>query len=193
MSFLKKIFSKAPILKKEAKIIMLGPAGAGKTTFVRFLETGMPVEVNIRTTLGIDIRKTPILLDGWSFKAIDDGGQELYQRTFWALGVEQADAVVFVIDGTIRPDKDSDLFERCVFQFEYMVTLVTDSIPLLILINKQDLKELSPLTTEEAYDFYNIHAITRESVKDLPISAKYGEGVQLAVEWVIKQLSNSNS
>ena len=164
MSFLKRFFGKAPTVKKEAKIIMLGPAGAGKTTFVRFLETGKPVEVNIRTTLGIDIRKTPILLDGWSFKAIDVGGQELYQKTFWALGVEQADAVVFVIDGTIRPDTSSDLFERCIFQFEYMTSLITENIPVLILINKQDIKELNPLTTEEAYTFYNIKNITIETV-----------------------------
>lgn len=31
---------------KSAKIVLLGASGAGKTTFIRYLESGRPVEEN---------------------------------------------------------------------------------------------------------------------------------------------------
>ena len=194
MSLLKRIIFRFPTKGREARIVLLGPSGAGKTTLVRYLETGLPVEENPRTTMGIDIRKTPILINGWSFKAVDLGGQELYQRTFWALAIEQAGAVVFVIDGTIRPKaKDSDQFERSVFQFEYALSLVSDEIPFLILVNKQDLSHLSPLSTREALTLYGIAKIQRNTLGVLPTSAKFGTGVQDAVEWLIHRVSEKRT
>ncbi|MFX1255461.1 MAG: ADP-ribosylation factor-like protein [Promethearchaeota archaeon] len=190
MSFLGKIFSRASSKSKEAKLVLLGSSGAGKTTLVRYLETGKPVDGDPKTTLGIDIRRTPIVLDGWSFKAIDVGGQEIYQKTFWLLGVEQADAVIYVIDGTTKFSESNDLWETSVFQFDYMLSLVDNDVPLLILINKQDLKELSPLTTEEAIKFYGMQKLAGRSFIVLPSSAKYGDGVQNAMQWLAEKINS---
>ena len=41
---------------KKSKYYSFGASVAGKTTLVRYLETGQPVLDNPRTTLGIDIR-----------------------------------------------------------------------------------------------------------------------------------------
>lgn len=42
---------------KEAKVVTLGVSGAGKTTLIRYMETGEPVLEAPQMTLGIDIRE----------------------------------------------------------------------------------------------------------------------------------------
>ncbi len=77
MSWLSKLFGQKKV-ELKASLVILGASGAGKTTLVRYLETGEPVMKDPRTTLGIDIRQNPITISGWSLSAIDVGGQELY-------------------------------------------------------------------------------------------------------------------
>ncbi|MFX0093213.1 MAG: ADP-ribosylation factor-like protein [Candidatus Hodarchaeota archaeon] len=192
MGFFRKFFSGKAPEKKEGKIVLLGASEAGKTTLVRYLETGKPVESDVKTTLGIDLRKTSIKIDGWSFKAIDVGGQELYQKTFWALGVRQADAVIYIIDGTTKANGENAKWETSRFQFDYMLKLVDQDIPLLILVNKQDLTELNPLTAEEIIDLYDIKNLLDRSLAVLPTSAKYGDGVQTSMEWLAEKIDENN-
>ncbi|MFX0094093.1 MAG: ADP-ribosylation factor-like protein [Candidatus Hodarchaeota archaeon] len=189
MGFLGRIFSRMVSQRKEGKIVLLGSSGAGKTTLVRYLETGEPVKADPKTTLGIDIRKTPINIDGWSFKAIDVGGQEIYQKTFWTLAISQANAIIYVIDGTMKPDETNANLELAQFQFEYMLNLTSKNVPLLILINKQDLKSLKPLTIQEAIELYRMDQINGRSFTILPSSAKYGDGVQKAMQWLVSRMS----
>ena len=187
MSWLSKVFSeKKDVLK--ASLVILGASGAGKTTLVRFLETGKPVEKDPRTTLGIDIRQNPITIDGWSLSAIDVGGQELYRESLWSLGVSQADAVIYVIDGTVRPSTDTITFEVSKFSFDYMLSIVDTITPILILINKQDLTELKPITVQESIDMYNIADLVGRSFNILPTSTKYGDGIESAVLWLIDKI-----
>lgn len=191
MGLLSKLFGLRQVKKRDAKIVLLGPSGSGKTTLVRYLETGIPVETDPRTTLGIDIRKTPVKVAGWQFRAIDVGGQDLFQRTFWSLAVDQADAVIFLIDGTVKPSEDSDVVEQAIFQFDYMLTLIDNVQPLLILVNKQDLSHLHPLTTKEAVNLYSITQITDRPYNVVPTSAKYGNGVEVAMRWLVEVLDSS--
>lgn len=186
MLFLSRLLGRKKL--KEAKIVLLGASGAGKTTFIRFLETGKQVNDVPNTTLGIDVRKKPINLDGWSLSTIDVGGQELYQKTFWNLGMSQVDAVVYLIDGTLRPNAKDDAFEMSLFSFEYMLDLLPPKQPILILINKQDLVELNPFSAEEATTVYPIRNLVGRSINVLPTSAKYGDGVDTAVSWLFEKL-----
>lgn len=192
LSWLGKIFKKKK-LEQKASIVILGASGAGKTTLVRFLETGESVLDDSRTTLGIDIRQNPINIGGWSLSAIDVGGQELYRESLWALGVSQADAVIYVLDGTTKPEQNSALFELSKFSFDYMLTLVAPSIPLLILINKQDLFESNPLDSQKAIQLYEISTLIGRSFNILPSSAKYGDGVEIAIHWLIDKLHETMS
>ena len=173
---------------KKANIVLLGASGAGKTTFIRFLESGLSVEDNPMTTLGIDVRRKPVKVDGWNINTIDVGGQQLYQKTFWNLGMHQADALVYIIDGTNRPTSDSDAFEMSLFSFEYMLELLPPSKPILILINKQDLNELNPLTKQEAYNLYPIEALQNKNLAVKLCSAKHGKGVLDSVQWLFDHL-----
>ncbi|MHA2364309.1 MAG: ADP-ribosylation factor-like protein [Candidatus Hodarchaeales archaeon] len=187
MGFLKRQLGRKK--QQKANIVFLGATGAGKTTFIQYLETGKPVEEDtVLTTLGIDNRKNSIEMEGWKLYAVDIGGQELYQKSFWNLGMGQASAVVYLIDGTIRPVKDADNFEFSLFSFEYMLQILPPIKPLLILINKQDLIELDPLTTDEAIELYPLRNLWGRSVNVLPTSAKYGDGVDIAMKWLVSKL-----
>jgi len=187
LSWLSKIFGIKKV-EQKASIVILGASGAGKTTLVRYLETGQPVMKDPRTTLGIDIRQNPINIGGWSLSAIDVGGQELYRESLWSLGVSQADAVIYVIDGTAKSTIDTTVFEESKFNFDYMLSLVETHVPILILINKQDLKDQKPLTTQEAIKLYDITQLVGRSFNILPTSAKFGDGVEIAVLWLVDKI-----
>jgi ADP-ribosylation factor related protein 1 len=192
MSWLSRIFKRKSLTQK-ANIVILGSSGAGKTTLVRFLETGEPVLDDPRTTLGIDIRQSPIEMGGWSLTAIDVGGQELYRESLWSLGIAQAEAVIYVIDGTIRKSNNSDAYEVSKFSFDYMLTLAEQEIPILILINKQDLGEQNPMSAQEAIEVYDICSMIGRSFNILPSSAKYGDGVEVAIEWLVDKIAERNT
>ena len=166
---------------------MLGSSGAGKTTLVKYLESGKPVEENIRTTLGIDVRSNPVKIDNWEFSVIDIGGQTLYQKAFWNLGISQADAILYLIDGTVKPDDDK--FKENLGQFMYMLNLIESEMPILVLVNKQDLVELQPMKPEDVAEAYEINTLLNRSLTLLPTSAKYGEGVDIAMQWMIEKLA----
>jgi len=187
VSWLSRIFGRKKI-EQTANIVILGASGAGKTTLVRFLETGQPVLKDPRTTLGIDIRQNPINISGWSLSAIDVGGQELYRESLWSLGVSQADAVIYVIDGIVKPTNHSDIFEVSKFSFDYMLTIVEEKKPILILINKQDLTDDIPLSAQEAIKMYDVSGLVGRSFNILPSSAKYGDGVETAILWLIDKI-----
>ena len=188
LSWLSKLFGRKSLTQKS-NIAVLGAGGAGKTTLIRFLETGKPVLESPRTTLGIDIRQTPIEIGGWSLSAIDVGGQELYRESLWSLGITQADALIYVIDSTIKPSDNTDKFEVSKFSFDYMLSLVEEKTPILILINKQDLKEKQPLSVEESIKAYGITNLIGRSFNILPSSAKYGDGVETAIEWLVDKIA----
>ena len=187
MSWLSKIFGKKKI-EQKASIVVLGSSGAGKTTLVRYLETGQPVMKDPRTTLGIDIRQNPINIGGWSLSAIDVGGQELYRESLWSLGVSQADAVIYVIDGIVKSSSDTAVFEESKFSFDYMLSIVERNIPILILINKQDLKDQNPLTVQDSAELYDISQLVGRSFNILPTSAKFGDGVETAILWLVDKI-----
>ena len=99
-SLLARLFKKKV---KDAALTIVGPSKAGKTTLIRYLESGTVVNNAPNTTLGIDIREDSFVLDGWRIRAIDTGGQEIYRQLFWEVAIQQADGVVFVLDATVRP------------------------------------------------------------------------------------------
>ena len=188
MSILSKIFGKLKTKEIfEAKLVLLGSSGAGKTTLVKYLESGKPVMENVRTTLGIDVRSNPVKIDNWEFSVIDIGGQTLYQKAFWNLGVSQADAIVYIIDGTIKSDHEK--FKENIGQFKYMLNLIENEMPILVLVNKQDLTDQNPMKAEEAAEAYEINTLLNRSLTLLPTSAKFGEGVDIAMQWMIEKLS----
>ena len=174
---------------KLAKVVTLGTSGAGKTTFIRYLETGKKVE-DTEVTLGIDIRNKGARIGNWFLSTIDVGGQDLYKNALWGIGVTQADGIIYVIDGTIRKDKDPLAFKKSKLSFEYMLNLLNSTKPVLVLINKQDLIELFPYTAEEAVQYYNVKQETRNHpLYVLSGSAKFGQNIFNGMEWLMKNIN----
>ena len=187
MSLLGRIFQKNKNKVKKATITLVGPSMAGKTTLVKYLETGEEVTGNYGTTLGIEVRKESVNIDGWKLTAIDTGGQELYQQSFWEMAITQADALIFMIDATISKKENPEMYNISVHQFAYALDILPEGIPLLVLLNKQDLIDKNPMSATEAIKILNFNHVLF-STAYLPISAKFGDGVIPAIEWLIDQL-----
>lgn len=186
MNLLLSLFRKKQ--KKMAKVVTLGTSGAGKTTLIRYLETGEPVE-ETNVTLGIDIRNKGVEVGGWALSTIDVGGQDLYKNALWGLAVTQADAIIYVIDGTIRHDRDQTLFDKSKLSFEYMLNILNLNKPVLVLINKQDLREKKPYSVDQAISVYNVNNEFRNrKFNVISGSAKYGNGIFQGMEWLMDNI-----
>ena len=121
-------------------------------------------------------------------KAIDTGGQQLYQQTFWELAIQQADAVIFVIDATVKRDENPEMYEISQEQFAYALDIIPENMPLLVLLNKQDLKDKAPMSPKDAFQIFNLALFQNRTVAYLPTSAKYGDGVQEAMSWLVDKI-----
>ncbi len=187
MSLLSRLFLNKKT--KNATITLIGPSQAGKTTFIKYMETGEAVEKEFGTTLGIDVRKNSVIIDGWKLNVIDTGGQELYQQTFWELAIHQADAVIFVIDATVKKNDQPELYELARQQFSYALDIIPEGLPLLVLLNKQDLKELKPMTPNEAFDIFDLARFVNKTIAYIPVSAKYGQGIPQSLEWLVEHIN----
>ncbi len=173
--------------QKTAKVVTLGTSGAGKTTLIRFLETGKPVE-DVDMTLGIDIRNKGATIGSWNLSTIDVGGQDLYKNALWGLAVTQADGIIYVIDGTIKEEGDKIGFQKSKLSFEYMLNILNQNKPVLVLVNKQDLKELKPYSVEEAIQVYEITQKRRRDFKVIAGSAKLGNNIYEGMEWLMEKI-----
>ena len=186
---LTKIFnSYKPRGGNPVKLVVLGSSGVGKTTLVRILETEKPVDGIPISTIGMDYRSKPIKIQNIEFSLIDIGGQTIYKDQFWNLGINLAEAVIYIFDGTIQPT--SEFFSGMVSQFDYMLKLLGNEIPLLILINKQDLPNCIP--AEEYIKMVGLTKLKKRSMAVLPSSAKFGEGLDTAFLWLIENLNNNS-
>ena len=70
-----------------------------------------------------------------------------------------------------------------------MLNLIEDEMPILVLVNKQDLVDQQPLKPEEVVEVYEINTLLNRSMTLLPSSAKFGEGVDIAMQWMIEKLT----
>lgn len=184
MGFISKIMEKSDY--KEVTISLIGPPSAGKTTLTRFMKSGKPVLEKPYTTLGVEIRKNLITIDQFRISTIDTGGQKVFQQTYWEAAIEQSDAVIFVMDATIREENNSELYQLVKSQLSYSFDIIPEVLPILILLNKQDLKEKDPIQPIEFMELFSDTNIKGRSVAFMPSSAKYGDGVEPALRWLLE-------
>ena len=133
MTFLDSIIDRS---SKRAIISIIGPSKAGKTTLIRFLETGQIQEKSPGTTLGVDYRTNNVKINNWEFSLIDVGGQKIFQDLFWDLSVQKSDGIIFIFDATITPKTDKEAFENQIEQFNYALDIINEDTLLLVLLNK---------------------------------------------------------
>ena len=121
-------------VKNKLAISILGPSFAGKTSLVRYLETGVPERYlkvsRPAVTMGKSLKR--FTLGKSKLSVYDMGGQKNFWDS-WKASIDTSDCLIFVLDGT--SPKNSETIDA--------LTLVLESRqenqPILILINKMDL------------------------------------------------------
>lgn len=164
----------------EYTIALAGLASAGKTTLLNYLVQGE--FGSFPATLGFDV--DDFEYEGIAIRAFDLGGHEAYQESYWRELIPLADAIVFVTDAS-----QPDLFEKSRTALDFCMRWKTGNPSLLILANKQDLPTAVPMEDfilglgldKLIYGLGGLHIA--------PSSAKTGEGIARAFNWLQYQLS----
>ncbi|GME83373.1 unnamed protein product [Ambrosiozyma monospora] len=165
-----------------------GLDNAGKTTFLEQLKSEyipnykkLPPN-RILPTVGQNVGTIPFTKKT-QLKFWDVGGQNEL-RQFWSEYYQTAHAIIFVIDSC---DK-----ERLVECANVMTTIVNDEavegLPILMLANKQDIVDemVNKLELQDIKEIFNpiAESLNARDSRVLPISAKTGDGVKEAIEWL---------
>ncbi|MHA1867640.1 MAG: ADP-ribosylation factor family protein [Candidatus Heimdallarchaeaceae archaeon] len=171
-------------LKKEhkAKILILGLDAAGKTTLTRYMRFGKFNE-NMAPTIGQNIESFEF--EGWTLTTIDVAGQAHF-RFLWEAHYPGTEAVIFVIDSADieRLPEARDVLKTHVMNNPYM-----ESVPILILANKQDLPGAveAPLLIQ----MLGLHLDLKDrTFAVFDCSVLHGKGVKEAFIWLINELES---
>lgn len=169
-------------------ICFVGLSGAGKTSIITRLIYGEHYETT--PTLGFDVDYIEYRGRHHSveFQAYDMGGQDTYLHTFWKKIIPKSDALIIVIDAA-DPANFQRARDALIFALSYV-----QSAPVMILANKQDLKQAA--SVDDLADILNlweaIDLIDITSLRIFPVSAKTGEGLQEAFDWLARTLTNQH-
>lgn len=158
---------------KEYKLCMVGLDNAGKTTILYKMSLGETV--NSQATVGSNVEHVKyknIQMEIW-----DLGGQQNL-RPFWATYYKNTDSVILVVDSTDRARVGVTKSEL----FNLLENEDLAATPILILANKQDLKDA--MTTEELSHHLTLHNIKSHDWHIQPCCALTGDGLVQALEWV---------
>ena len=163
--------------EKQHRLLCLGIDNAGKTTFLRQMSGE---EINtIMPTQGFNVKsleQNSIKLNVW-----DIGGQKSI-RAYWRNYYENTDALIYVVDSADRGRVEETGVELNLLLEEEELA----EVPVLILANKQDL--LTALTVEELAEELNLAALRSRKWTILPCSAKTGDGLQEAMNWLLETI-----
>jgi len=174
LSFLRNLFKRK---LREVDITICGLANAGKTTIVKYLETGRFVET--QPTMGINRGET-IQLEKLEFNIFDLGGQDDF-RVLWPEVNEKSDGVVFVVDKS-----DFIKFEEAKETFQNIIEAqIQKEVVVLILLHKSDL-ENGMERSRFIKDFGLLELPYKWACYET--SAKTGENIFEAFKWFFDQL-----
>ncbi|MHA1244850.1 MAG: ADP-ribosylation factor-like protein [Candidatus Heimdallarchaeota archaeon] len=174
MSFLRNLFRRRT---KEVDISICGLANAGKTTIVKYLETGRFVET--QPTMGINRGET-INVEKLEINIFDLGGQEDF-RVLWPEVNEKSDGVVFVVD---RHDMMNFEVARDTFR-NIVDSQIEKDVVVLILLHKSDLPGGIP-RSQFIQEFGLGNLAYKWAVYET--SAKTGENVFESFRWFFESL-----
>ncbi|VAW43306.1 hypothetical protein MNBD_CHLOROFLEXI01-3660 [hydrothermal vent metagenome] len=160
----------------EAKMLLVGQGGVGKTALARRLRRDLPPDQNQGKTDGIDIRKwqitaTPITLNLWDF-----GGQGVYQATHQFFFTSRS--LYLVVVNARTGEQESRLRH-----WLKLVASLSNNAPVIIVVNKQDEHALQLDERELKYKYPNLLTI-------IPTSCTTGAGIDDLREAIAAALSH---
>lgn len=165
---------------KKLDIVLIGLAGAGKTTFsnaIALTPTAEKPAPETVPTIGLEIQI--FQRAGVHCKVWDLGGQSAY-RSEWPRYVRGSDVIVLVID-TQHP------FDLMIVKKELHGLLedpTLTKVPILILANKIDLGPKIQ-TEQEIVEGLNLDYVTDNPWLIIQCSAKTGEGIDKALDFLL--------
>ena len=158
---------------KEARILVFGLDGAGKTSIIYRLKTGKLV--NTIPTIGFNVET--FKYKGLDIMVWDVGGQDKI-RVLWKHYYKNTDGLIFVVDSN-----DPDIIEYAAEELKNMLAEQDlANCPVLIMANKQDLKgALSPETIEDKMGMKSLYG---KIYHVEGTSAATGKGLKEGLNWL---------
>jgi small GTP-binding protein len=172
MGFLQNLFKNRT---KHADITICGLDDAGKTTILRYLETGQFIE----TTPTMGVNRETLHLPGLQINVFDLARQEDFHNMWHSIN-EKSDGIVFVVDraNAMRFHEAKNVFRST------LNAQLDDELVLLVLLNKSDVQDV---IDKSAF-------ITDFGLQELPFkwgifetSAKTGQGIFNAFKWFVDE------
>ena len=115
--------------QRDVNIVVVGLEGSGKTSIITSL-LGEDISL-VSTTYGVN--QDTLNVKGLSIGLTDLGGKEPFRKTLWKHYIEQADGLIYVVDGTKKAKlKEAELW------FKQVCNWSKKDIPMLVLINTWD-------------------------------------------------------
>ena len=171
------------ILKRPARLIVVGLDGAGKSMLINQLKPARAASFEVTPTVGFSAERFE--RGGFSFQVFDMAGGGTY-RSLWEAYYRDADAVIFVVDA-------SDRLRMCVARDELDGLLAHADIraaaatPILFFANKMDLP--GALEPSEVSLQLGLPALTGRPWQVAASNALTGEGVDEGVAWLVQALN----
>lgn len=162
---------------------MVGLDGAGSTTVLYRLNQHKMVQTV--PTLGVN--QEVVRVDGVQMEVYEIGGSEKV-RSIWRTYSKLAEAVVFVIDATDegRMHIAKEEIRRLFYGDKNVKSLIVPDIPLLVLLNKQDLPNCCKQVDVER--LLDLKSLPVRSYKIMPCSAATGRNLEDGFSWLADQL-----
>ncbi len=173
MSFLSQLFKRT---KKESNITICGLDDAGKTTIVKYLETGEFVDTS--PTMGVN--HDVMYISKIELNIYDVAGQEDF-RDMWAQINEKSNCIIFVVDRSnpMRFDEAKKVFHTT------LKAQLQENLKVAVLLNKSDKAEL--ISKSDFIEQFNLTGLSYDWAI-FEVSAKTGAGIFEAFKWVIDNL-----
>lgn len=173
------------LLAIHLKILVIGLDDAGKTTFVKRMQTGKFTHPS--RTMGMNFDRVQI--GNLILEIVDLGGQKAFITSIWPSFLKGFyELILYVIDS-------SDKIRLSITEKEFTRLIRTDSLketPICVLANKQDLQKAMS-SGEIALKLRLADASRGRTFQIIPTSMLTGEGFDDVISWIqefgkIKQL-----
>ena len=166
---------------KEVRVLILGLDNAGKTTILYKLQMGEVVTTV--PTIGFNVET--VQYKNLRFQVWDLGGQTSI-RPYWRCYYSNTDAIIYVVDSV---DK-----ERMGISKQELVSMLEEEelkkAALLVFANKQDLP--GALSAADVSKQLGLAALKNRAWAIFKTSAKKGDGLDEAMEWLVNALKGGN-
>eukprot|EP00126_Sphaerothecum_destruens_P007636 Sdes_comp19926_c0_seq1m12364 len=167
--------------QKELRVLILGLDGAGKTTILYRLQVGEVVSTI--PTIGFNVET--VQYKNLKFQVWDLGGQTSI-RPYWRCYYSNTDAVIYVVDSADR--------ERMSISKTELVSMLEEeelkNALLMVFANKQDIP--GSMKPSEVSISLGLSALKNRTWSIFKTSAKNGEGLEEAMEWLVNNLKTNS-